>query len=720
MKKNEFYSRQIKSLGNDCQKKIEQQKVVVIGLDELGIELCKCICLLGIKKLYIYDPEYVKFKNYTFFTVTKKHIHTEAYNYLKKLNPFVEIEIYQNNLDIDIIVQTKPDINIHNINSPYQLNDYCRAHNFKYICCFVSGFSGYLFNDWISHTIVDENGEKKKINFIQSVDSNKIKLQHKCEFIKNSFITYNSKVYEISEVNDNNLILTKEIEFVQNITMIEELKKTIKCTFKNLKEIKIDNPSITLNCNLQKAIEIKNEFLTYFNNPIKISYDNEQKFIKTQKLSIISCIIGSLAAQEIIKLSGALTPIQQEFIIDYSDLFMLNDRYSVINKNHEDIYSLFSKSFIRKLKKLNIFLVGCGALGCEFLKYFSMLNVSTGHGSKLTITDMDKIETSNLNRQFIYTQKDVGEFKSKIAEKKTLLMNPKINIQSFIDEISKKNENKFNKIFWQKQDIVINALDNINSRVYIDSQCIIYNKPMIDSGTLGCKSHIQLIIPRKTSTYSDSIDPNEEQVPVCTIKLFPFKAEHCVEWAQEIFDKYFNKILKYLQKFFEGKEKFLSFLKKNDNNDIDIIGEVNALLIFIENPTSLNFSNYLINLYKQLFIYPIIVLQEAYPIDKLDEDNNLFWSGSRIFPILPNNNMLLNDFLKNIGNELGLCFGFNYNHQQTNYNDFKKKTDINLNDIENIYKKNISNNLKIKPTKFFEDDNLIKVIDSLIATGLKF
>lgn len=179
MEKNEFYSRQIKSLGSDCQQKIEKQTVLVIGLDELGIELCKCLCLLGIKKLYLYDPEYVKFKNYTFFTVTKKYIHSEALNYLQNFNPFVEIDIYQNNMDIDVIVQTKPTTNIANIDSPYDLNDYCRIHNFKYICCFVSGFSGYLFNDFMNHTILDENGEKEKINFIQSVHLNKIKLQNK-------------------------------------------------------------------------------------------------------------------------------------------------------------------------------------------------------------------------------------------------------------------------------------------------------------------------------------------------------------------------------------------------------------------------------------------------------------------------------------------------------------------------------------------------------------
>jgi molybdopterin/thiamine biosynthesis adenylyltransferase len=58
--------------------------------------------------------------------------------------------------------------------------------------------------------------------------------------------------------------------------------------------------------------------------------------------------------------------------------------------------SLLGTELVNKLRKLNLFMVGCGAIGCELLKNFAMLNI--GVEGSITITDPDHIETSNLNR----------------------------------------------------------------------------------------------------------------------------------------------------------------------------------------------------------------------------------------------------------------------------------------------------------------------------------
>jgi molybdopterin/thiamine biosynthesis adenylyltransferase len=57
-------------------------------------------------------------------------------------------------------------------------------------------------------------------------------------------------------------------------------------------------------------------------------------------------------------------------------------------------------------------MVGCGAIGCELLKNFAMINLCTGSEGKLTITDPDHIETSNLNRQFLFREKHLRKPKS--------------------------------------------------------------------------------------------------------------------------------------------------------------------------------------------------------------------------------------------------------------------------------------------------------------------
>ena len=57
---------------------------------------------------------------------------------------------------------------------------------------------------------------------------------------------------------------------------------------------------------------------------------------------------------------------------------------------------------------------------------------------------------------------------------------------------------------------VCNALDNIEARMYMDSQCIFWKKPLLESGTLGTKGNVQVIIPGLTESYASSRDPPEK------------------------------------------------------------------------------------------------------------------------------------------------------------------------------------------------------------------
>ena len=65
--------------------------------------------------------------------------------------------------------------------------------------------------------------------------------------------------------------------------------------------------------------------------------------------------------------------------------------------------------------KNRIFLVGAGALGCEFLKMFALMGISTDKDGLVSVTDDDNIEISNLNRQFLFRKDNVGKSKSETA-----------------------------------------------------------------------------------------------------------------------------------------------------------------------------------------------------------------------------------------------------------------------------------------------------------------
>ena len=70
--------------------------------------------------------------------------------------------------------------------------------------------------------------------------------------------------------------------------------------------------------------------------------------------------------------------------------------------------AVIGHSLQQKLGDLKIFLVGAGALGCEFLKNFALMGIGVGPNGSITVTDDDVIEKSNLSRQFLFRNRDIG------------------------------------------------------------------------------------------------------------------------------------------------------------------------------------------------------------------------------------------------------------------------------------------------------------------------
>lgn len=67
----------------------------------------------------------------------------------------------------------------------------------------------------------------------------------------------------------------------------------------------------------------------------------------------------------------------------------------------------------------------------------------------------------------------------------------------------------------------MNAVDNVNARMFIDEKCVFYQKTLIDAGTQGVKSNVQVVLPNETQSYGDSRDPEEKEFKVCTLKNYP-------------------------------------------------------------------------------------------------------------------------------------------------------------------------------------------------------
>lgn len=276
----------------------------------------------------------------------------------------------------------------------------------------------------------------------------------------------------------------------------------------------------------------------------------ELAFQASGDLPAMVALFGGLTAQEALKCcSSKFGPIKQFLYFDSLESLPSNDSYprnadttKPIGSRYDGQIAVFGKNFQDAISNLNVFLVGSGAIGCEMLKNWAMMGLGSGPKGKITVTDNDSIEKSNLNRQFLFRPKDVGSNKSEVAAKAVQVMNPDLasKIFTMTDKVGPDTEDIFNADFWEGLDFVTNALDNVEARTYVDRRCIFYKKPLLESGTLGTKGNTQVVIPGLTESYSSSQDPPERSIPLCTLRSFPNKIDHTIAWAKSLFQGYFS------------------------------------------------------------------------------------------------------------------------------------------------------------------------------------
>jgi ubiquitin-activating enzyme E1 len=346
----------------------------------------------------------------------------------------------------------------------------------------------------------------------------------------------------------------------------------------------------------------------------------------------IDAIIGSMGAQEVIKaISNRFTPNKQFMHLEFLNILPDNylesrktdiDDYLPINSRYDGKIVIFGRKYQEILQNKKVFIVGAGAIGCEHIKNVSMMGISN-----ITITDMDRIENSNLNRQFLFRKEDVGQSKSLTVAKKAKTLNPDVNVIAHENKIGRETLNVYNFKFFDNIDLILGALDNVEARKFVDNLCVHYEKPLLESGTLGLKGSVQSVIPYLTESYSSLQDPPEKNIPVCTLKLYPYKYEHIVQYARDLFEGYFNRIPSNLLKIRDNADVMIKMTPTDLGSVYDDIKKITS--------ACQNFK-YCINLaYKEwhkLFRDIPNQLVKKYPRDHVDENHNLFWSGNRIYP----------------------------------------------------------------------------------------
>ena len=214
------------------------------------------------------------------------------------------------------------------------------------------------------------------------------------------------------------------------------------------------------------------------------------------ELQPMAAFIGGVLAQEIVKCTGKFTPIPgfmhfsaHEALPDGDNKPELQDTLPR-NSRYDELAAIYGWKFVEKLGNLKYFMVGCGALGCEFMKNFALNGICCGPNGKLSVTDADRIELSNLSRQFLFREHNVGQPKSRAAGAMARVMNADFNVEAMELFVGPKTEDVFNDAFWEGVDGICNALDNMEARLYVDRQSVKYEKSLLESGTMGTGGNI--------------------------------------------------------------------------------------------------------------------------------------------------------------------------------------------------------------------------------------
>eukprot|EP00927_Polykrikos_kofoidii_P038265 TRINITY_DN3258_c1_g2_i1.p1 TRINITY_DN3258_c1_g2~~TRINITY_DN3258_c1_g2_i1.p1 ORF type:complete len:1214 (-),score=274.92 TRINITY_DN3258_c1_g2_i1:140-3322(-) len=378
---------------------------------------------------------------------------------------------------------------------------------------------------------------------------------------------------------------------------------------------------------------------------VEVDEDMFTKLVRHFRLPLqpLCAFVGGVVAQEIVKLAGKYTPIPG--FLHFHAMEALPNEVPADSTPRSDRYDnlsrVFGADFVKKLNSLKYFMVGCGALGCEFLKNFALNGVCCGNDGLLTVTDADRIELSNLTRQFLFREHNVGQPKSKAACAMATEMNPDMKVRPLEMFVGAKTEDTFDDGFWLGLDGVCNALDNMEARFYVDDQCVKYERSLLESGTMGPAGNIDPVVPFKTQTYRDGGQADEGGgIPMCTLRNFPHLPDHCMEWSRDQFELLFVKSVKQVKKFYEDPSAFIED-RSSSTDDTQSIFEVRGLVSLLTaaaNPSVKSAGQMAFDYFHMLFRDKITDLTTAFPEDvrvvdpETKQDKGPFWSGHKRFP----------------------------------------------------------------------------------------
>ncbi|KAH8300140.1 hypothetical protein KR044_010469, partial [Drosophila immigrans] len=684
-----LYSRQLYVLGHDAMRRMANSDILLSGLGGLGLEIAKNVILGGVKSITLHDTATCALNDLSSqFYLTQADIGKNRAEascaQLAELNSYVRTLSYTGPLSEDVLAKYRV-IVLTNSDAAEQerIGKFAHENNIALIIAETRGLFAKVFCDFGDNfTIYDQDGAQPVSTMIASVthDAQGVVTcldETRHGFNDGDYVTF-SEVQGMQQLNGCQPIKisvlgpytfsigdTSKFDAYKSGGVATQVKMPKTISFKSLAEATA-NPEFLISdfakleapATLHAAFGALGNYVTkngtlprpwndedaaqFLDICKSLNADVDEKLVlQFAKICAgntcpMDAAIGGVVAQEVLKAcSGKFTPIYQWFYYDALECLpaetVAETDAQPLGTRYDAQIAIFGRKFQEKLASAKWFIVGAGAIGCELLKNFGMLGLGVGDG-QIFVTDMDLIEKSNLNRQFLFRPHDVQKPKALTAATAIKRMNPDVKVTAHELRVGPETEKVFSEDFFGKLDGVANALDNVDARIYMDRKCIFNRIPLVETGTLGTMGNVQVIVPFATESYSSSQDPPEKSIPICTLKNFPNAIEHTLQWARDSFEGVFKQAAENAAQYISDAQFTERILKLPGIQPLEILESVKKALLDDKPKSFADCVEWARLYWEDQYANQIKQLLFNFPPDQVTSSGAPFWSGPKRCP----------------------------------------------------------------------------------------
>uniref|UniRef100_A0A452IG42 Ubiquitin-activating enzyme E1 n=1 Tax=Gopherus agassizii TaxID=38772 RepID=A0A452IG42_9SAUR len=529
-----LYSRQLYVLGHEAMRRLAKTAVLVSGMKGLGVEIAKNIILAGVKSVTVHDPGNTQWSDLSSqFFLSESDVGRNramaSQQHLAELNSYVPVTAYTMELSESFLAAFQVVVLS---NSPLEeqlrISDICHGRSICFILADTKGLAGQLFCDFGENFVVDEPSEAEPVcAYIQHISQGMPGVVtcrdgqgHGHGFADGDFVTF-SDVEGMSQLNG---CKPRAIRVLDEFTL--EIGDTGSFA-------PYQHGGVITQVKVPQLHSYEPLRASLAKPKIKAMDDRGHSLhLAFRALHTFTAEMGRLPrprvqadAERLLELARGLTTHQE----------LLDER----------LVRTFAQVSAGELSPMAALLGGLAAQ--EVLKAAS--------GKFLPLAQwlyFDALECLPEQGTTLLTEESCApKLKSETAAAAVRRMNPMTRVTAQPHHVGPDTETLYGDDFFMALDGVTNALDSMQSRAYVDSLCIRYLKPLLDSGTEGTKGHVQVIVPHLTQPFGSPLDLTESAVPLCTLRHFPSTIEHTLQWARDEFDGLFKVPAENVNKFLE-------------------------------------------------------------------------------------------------------------------------------------------------------------------------